>query len=116
MELLTHGIHAKLSNPSWLAVATPSVSFSYCGWEIRNDVWTFESVRAKYGKIGAGRHVYEVELNTDGIIQIGWSDGNCVFDPESGTGVGDDFNSYSYDGHRQRKWHKGDMEVNSSTL
>lgn len=28
-----------------------------------------------------------------------------MFDPEAGTGVGDDEHSYAFDGHRQRKWH-----------
>lgn len=97
--------------PSWVLKATPSLTFSHNGWSIRNDSWTFESVVSKCGKIGNGIFAYEVELLTDGIIQVGWLNDKCEFDSEAGDGVGDDKYSYSYDGFRQRKWHKSENDV-----
>ncbi|KNC95963.1 uncharacterized protein SPPG_08568 [Spizellomyces punctatus DAOM BR117] len=85
--------------------ATPYMLVSPQCWEIRNESWTFESVRSEFGVIGSGRCAYEVELHTDGIVQIGWASSLCTFDPEAGTGVGDNRYSYAYDGHRKKKWH-----------
>ncbi|TPX68227.1 hypothetical protein SpCBS45565_g03219 [Spizellomyces sp. 'palustris'] len=85
--------------------ATPYMLLSPQCWEIRNESWTFESVRSEFGVIGSGRYAYEVELHTDGIVQIGWASSLCTFDPEAGTGVGDNQYSYAYDGHRKKKWH-----------
>ncbi|KAI9142538.1 hypothetical protein BKA69DRAFT_258308 [Paraphysoderma sedebokerense] len=84
---------------------SPNVAISDNGLEVRNDKWTFESVRATHGVRSSGKYMYEVVLSTDGLIQIGWANTRFMFDPEGGNGVGDDFQSYSYDGYRQRKWH-----------
>ncbi|KAJ3085450.1 hypothetical protein HK102_014157 [Quaeritorhiza haematococci] len=84
---------------------TPYILLSPTGWEMRNDSWTFESIRGNIGIRDKGRYAYEVVLHTDGIIQIGWATKECTFDPEAGTGVGDDEFSYAYDGHRRKKWH-----------
>ncbi|KAK9760994.1 hypothetical protein K7432_014465 [Basidiobolus ranarum] len=73
--------------------------------EVRNELWTFGSVRATRGVQGNGRYAYEVKLNTDGLVQLGWASKLCRFDPEGGSGVGDDIHSYSYDGQRSKKWH-----------
>ncbi|KXS20408.1 ARM repeat-containing protein [Gonapodya prolifera JEL478] len=73
--------------------------------EIRNESWTFESIRATHGVSHSGQFAFEVELRTDGIIQIGWATRNCRYDPEAGNGIGDDLESYSFDGCRKQKWH-----------
>lgn len=52
-----------------------------------------------------GTWFYEVELLTDGLIQIGWANNLFSINPEEGDGVGDDVNSWSYDGFRSKKWH-----------
>ncbi|KAJ3184805.1 hypothetical protein HDU85_001484 [Gaertneriomyces sp. JEL0708] len=83
---------------------TPYISVSPQGSLIRNDSWTFESIKANVG-VRHGRYAYEVELFNDGIVQIGWAKGWCVFDPEAGTGVGDNDDSYAIDGHRRKRWH-----------
>lgn len=44
-------------------------------------------------------------MKTSGLIQVGWASAQCNFDPEGGTGVGDDDHSYAYDGVRRKKWH-----------
>ncbi|KAJ3123503.1 hypothetical protein HK100_011586, partial [Physocladia obscura] len=84
---------------------TPYLYWSKDLMEIRNDSWTFESVRANTFVRGSGKYVYEVVLNTDGIIQLGWASKSCEFDPEGGEGVGDNAFSYAYDGNRIKKWH-----------
>ena len=54
---------------------------------------------------GSGKFAYEFRIGTDGIIQIGWASDEVDFNQLGGWGVGDDENSYAYDGCRTRKWH-----------
>ncbi|ORX41985.1 ARM repeat-containing protein [Piromyces finnis] len=92
---------------------TSSSVLSVCKWKIRNDSWKFESIRSNYGIKHKGKYIYEIVLETDGIIQIGWATKDAVFDPKAGNGIGDDENSYSYDGHRKKKWHGLNPKNNS---
>ncbi|KNC85365.1 hypothetical protein, variant 1 [Sphaeroforma arctica JP610] len=46
--------------------------------------------------------MYEVTLVTSGIQQIGWATIDCIFSNEHG--VGDEVDSFSYDGCRLKKW------------
>ncbi|KAJ2139165.1 hypothetical protein GGH17_000704 [Coemansia sp. RSA 788] len=84
--------------PSFIALAD--------GHTIWNSSWKFESARTRTGVDGrlGGIHRFHVRLLTSGLIQIGWCSNKCGFYPESGEGVGDDYESIAYDGHRQRKW------------
>ncbi|KAJ1569078.1 hypothetical protein HK405_010191 [Cladochytrium tenue] len=84
---------------------TPYLCLSKNKMEVRNDSWTFESVRATHGVTGSGKYAFEAHLNTDGIMQVGWTTTDIVFDSEGGEGVGDNEYSYAYDGHRTKKWH-----------
>eukprot|EP01034_Spumella_vulgaris_P029033 gene29033-36013_t len=55
-----------------------------------------------------GDWYYEVELRSDGLMQIGWASNS--FAPRAvmeGDGVGDDAHSWAYDGYRQKAWHRG---------
>lgn len=89
--------------------------------QVRNDTWTFESVRAtrcapaivdredsedeeEEGNL-THKYAFEVKLETDGLMQVGWANEHFEFDPEGGKGVGDDSHSYGYDGYRAKKWH-----------
>ncbi|XJO78651.1 hypothetical protein BDV3_003058 [Batrachochytrium dendrobatidis] len=87
------------------SVYTSGFSMAIQTQEIRNDDWTFQSLRMNTGVTGNGRYAYEFVIRTTGIIQIGWACDKCVFDPEAGTGVGDNVYSYAFDGHRVKKWH-----------
>lgn len=87
--------------------------------QVRNDSWTFESVRATRcvpaiverednedeEESISNKYAYEVKLESDGLMQIGWVNENFEFDAEGGSGVGDDTHSYGYDGCRAKKWH-----------
>ncbi|KAJ3239705.1 hypothetical protein HDU78_002704 [Chytriomyces hyalinus] len=84
---------------------TPYLCWSKDRMEVRNDSWTFESVRSNVGVKGTGKFAYEILIHTDGIIQIGWATAQCTFDPEGGEGVGDNSESYAFDGNRMKKWH-----------
>ncbi|KAJ3234857.1 hypothetical protein HDU81_001071 [Chytriomyces hyalinus] len=84
---------------------TPYLCWSKDRMEVRNDSWTFESVRSQVGVKGIGKFAYEILIHTDGIIQIGWATAQCKFDPEGGEGVGDNSESYAFDGNRMKKWH-----------
>ncbi|XP_078046669.1 E3 ubiquitin-protein ligase RNF123 isoform X2 [Augochlora pura] len=46
--------------------------------------------------------MYELQLGSRGVMQVGWSTINCRFNQEKG--VGDTVNSYAYDGNHLRKW------------
>lgn len=66
---------------------------------------TFVTVKANCGAI-RGKWMYEVQLHSKGIMQIGWSSPGCVFSHSPhGIGVGDTENSYGYDGSKRRIWH-----------
>ena len=56
--------------------------------------------------LGEGKWYYEAEILTLGLMQIGWANSNFQLSSDSTDGVGDDMNSYSYDGSRQMKWNK----------
>ncbi|KAI8917798.1 hypothetical protein DFJ77DRAFT_320334 [Powellomyces hirtus] len=93
--------------------ATPNLRISPQGFQLCNDSWTFESVRTKPAVSKSGRYAYEIVLKTDGIIQLGWASNHDDWDPEAGTGVGDDEHSYAVDGHRCKKWHGSAIENNN---
>ncbi|KAJ8674034.1 hypothetical protein QAD02_005296 [Eretmocerus hayati] len=61
----------------------------------------FSTIRANAG-VYHGKWMYEVQLGSKGVIQIGWGTAQCKYNQESG--VGDVINSYAYDGNRVRKW------------
>lgn len=50
-----------------------------------------------------GRWQYEVQLGSAGIMQLGWTTLNARFNSEEG--VGDNHDSYAYDGRRCMRWH-----------
>uniref|UniRef100_A0ABD2WQJ0 RING-type E3 ubiquitin transferase n=1 Tax=Trichogramma kaykai TaxID=54128 RepID=A0ABD2WQJ0_9HYME len=66
-----------------------------------NSQSNFSTVRANTG-VFKGKWQYEVQLGSNGVMQIGWGTADCKFSQESG--VGDMVNSYAYDGNRIRKW------------
>jgi hypothetical protein len=76
---------------------------------VLNDSWSFTSVRSKHyvqlTESSDDEYYFEIEALSDGIIQIGICNENCVFDAEGGTGVGDCANSYAVDLNRLKKWH-----------
>ncbi|KAJ3126866.1 hypothetical protein HK098_007070, partial [Nowakowskiella sp. JEL0407] len=97
---------------------------------MRNDSWTFESILGNKSAKGVGVWTYEVLIESEGIIQIGWSTKASRFDPEAGSGVGgdtdelrficiyrrcflDNVHSYSADGNRRKKWH-GNLTTNNN--
>ncbi|KAL4425495.1 hypothetical protein ABPG75_009511 [Micractinium tetrahymenae] len=50
-----------------------------------------------------GRWQYEVQLGSAGIMQLGWTTLAARFNSEEG--VGDNHDSYAYDGRRLMRWH-----------
>eukprot|EP00598_Pedospumella_elongata_P002836 CAMPEP_0184976590 /NCGR_PEP_ID=MMETSP1098-20130426/7509_1 /TAXON_ID=89044 /ORGANISM="Spumella elongata, Strain CCAP 955/1" /LENGTH=736 /DNA_ID=CAMNT_0027499491 /DNA_START=10 /DNA_END=2220 /DNA_ORIENTATION=+ len=85
------------------------------------------------GKGTSSVYYYEVELQSDGLMQLGWVDSHFIAnfhsaqaaatinnDTNTATsstesvntveadGVGDDVHSWGFDGYRQQKWHAGE--------
>lgn len=50
-----------------------------------------------------GKWMYEVQLRSKGVMQVGWCSVQCRFTQD--TGVGDTRNSYGLDGSKRRIWH-----------
>ncbi|XP_054804906.1 E3 ubiquitin-protein ligase RKP [Prosopis cineraria] len=71
----------------------------------------FSSARAN-ACVWKGKWMYEVLLETSGIQQLGWATLSCPFTEHKG--VGDDEDSYAYDGRRVRKWNKKDETYGQS--
>ncbi|TDG39653.1 hypothetical protein AWZ03_013926 [Drosophila navojoa] len=63
---------------------------------------SFNTVRANCCVYG-GRWMYEIQLHTKGVMQMGWCGSSCGFNENSG--VGDTKLSYGYDGSKQQVWH-----------
>ncbi|XP_034661955.1 E3 ubiquitin-protein ligase RNF123 [Drosophila subobscura] len=63
---------------------------------------SFNTVRTNCCVYG-GRWMYEVQLHTKGVMQMGWASSLCQFNENSG--VGDTKLSYGYDGSKQQIWH-----------
>ncbi|XP_020289917.1 E3 ubiquitin-protein ligase RNF123 isoform X2 [Pseudomyrmex gracilis] len=66
-----------------------------------NSQTSFSTMRANTG-VFKGKWMYEVQLGSKGVMQVGWGTDRCKF--SSQFGVGDTPNSYAYDGNRVRKW------------
>lgn len=75
------------------------------------DVWTDRDVIESHANFGSirgnvaiyeGKWMYEVELHTAGIQQVGWATQECPFTFDEG--VGDAPDSFAFDGKRVRKW------------
>ena len=79
--------------------------FIGCENAIRNDGWAFETISYNFPVTGSGKYMYEVIIETLGVVQIGWTTTGFRFDSDGGRGVGDDLYSYSIDGYRAKKWH-----------
>lgn len=65
-------------------------------------LFSFLSIRAN-NCVFRGKWCYEVQLITNGLMQIGWCQLNTLFTEKEG--VGDDSTSYAYDGWRKVTWH-----------
>ncbi|KAJ8041867.1 RING finger and SPRY domain-containing protein 1 [Holothuria leucospilota] len=74
------------------------------GLEARSDALSFESVRSTFC-VDEGTWYYEVQVLTDGVMQIGWATKQSKFLNHEGVGIGDDEFSFSYDGCRQLYWY-----------
>jgi len=75
------------------------------GLEVDNQGNNFENVRADV-KVRAGKWYYEVKLLTYGKMHIGWCTDKCEVQTNSyETGIGNDNESYAYDGSCQKAWH-----------
>ncbi len=74
------------------------------GIEARCDASSFESVRCTF-QVDSGVWYYEVEIVTEGIMQIGWATKDSKFLNHEGYGIGDDEQSIAVDGCRQLVWH-----------
>lgn len=67
---------------------------------------TFPSIRltSNYLHKRTGRYYYEIEVLSEGLMQVGFADESFRCDPSSGQGVGDHLHSWAYDGLRSKKW------------
>eukprot|EP00051_Salpingoeca_urceolata_P020300 m.303546 g.303546 ORF g.303546 m.303546 type:complete len:123 (+) comp19591_c0_seq22:109-477(+) len=62
-----------------VASATPQLAFSCDQLEVRNDSWTFESVRANHPVPPRAVSFFEVQIKTAGIIQVLlWRQSHCI--------------------------------------
>lgn len=62
----------------------------------------FSTLKAN-ATVFAGKFMYEVQLKSKGVMQIGYCSSQCRFTQD--TGVGDTKNSYGLDGSKKRLWH-----------
>jgi len=80
-----------------------AIKMSKDGLEVDNSGNNFETCRADV-KVRGGKWYYEVKLQTYGQIRIGWCTDNCNIQANAYTGIGQDNDSYAYDGSNQKAW------------
>lgn len=83
--------------------ASENLKISADGLTARNDTSRFESVRCTFA-ITSGVYYYEAKLITSGVMQIGFATKQSKFLNHDGFGIGDDDQSFAYDGCRQLLW------------
>eukprot|EP01083_Nonionella_stella_P228194 808919_1 len=83
----------------------------YSGYKI-TAVSNFPTARANFYALG-GKYYYEVQLNSAGLMQIGFADNRFNANESKGTGVGDDIHSWGFDGDRKLKWCNGSAAYGS---
>lgn len=83
--------------------ASENLKISADGLTARNDTSKFESVRCTFA-VTSGAYYYEVLLITPGVMQIGFATKRSKFLNHDGFGIGDDDQSFAYDGCRQLLW------------
>ena len=75
------------------------------------DFGSFSTIAATSAVVTKGKKAwYEVTFKSgSGVSQVGWATTEFkVYEGYSGDGVGDDANSWGFDGQRVQKWHDGD--------
>lgn len=58
--------------------------------------------------VTSGKWMYEVQVMTSGIMQIGWATPTTIYTREDG--VGDSRDSFAFDGKRVRKWNVSSVQ------
>ena len=70
----------------------------------------FPSIGCRSFMAKSGKWYYETTILTNGCIQIGWADGGYRGNADQGQGVGDDINSWAFDGYRMYLWHESSAD------
>jgi len=60
------------------------------------------SSSSSFSSGGGSSYYYEVEMMSEGVVQVGWANEHLEADAGEGDGVGDDMNSYGYDGSKHK--------------
>ena len=97
---------------SWLEVLAGEVEI-LSGGCVRGLGESFGSVGVKCA-LETGAWYYEIGVQTEGVMQVGWAQSGFKPDAVTGDGVGDDQHSWAYDGARAQKWHGGASEAYGS--
>jgi len=74
------------------------------GTQCDNQGNNFENVRADV-KVRGGKWFYEVKLLTYGKMHFGWCTDKCQIATNANTGIGNDNESWGYDGSSQKAWY-----------
>lgn len=94
---------------SWLDIVSGMVHLSEAGRCVGAS--SFGTVRALGISLTEGKWYYEVTLTTGGKVQVGWASTLFSADSLTGDGVGDDANSFGYDGCRAWNGEDGENEA-----
>lgn len=90
-----------------------AVKISKDGAEVDNQGNNFENVRADV-RVRGGKWYYEVKLLSYGQMRFGWCNDKCNIVTNTYTGIGNDSESWAYDGSCQKAWH-GSGSSNNET-
>jgi len=88
-----------------------SVKISKDGLEIESTGNNVENFKANV-KVRGGKWYFEVKLLSYGKIHIGWCTDKCDIQTNTYTGIGNDDQSWAYDGSCQKAWHGANQTSN----
>ena len=72
-----------------------------------NTNYNYNHARGDVGIMGGGKWYYEMTLESNGQILIGWATEDWKLNQNSSVGLGNDSNSWGYDGYYGSSWNCG---------
>eukprot|EP01091_Cochliopodium_minus_P010112 TRINITY_DN2637_c0_g3_i1.p1 TRINITY_DN2637_c0_g3~~TRINITY_DN2637_c0_g3_i1.p1 ORF type:complete len:216 (-),score=53.43 TRINITY_DN2637_c0_g3_i1:107-754(-) len=69
--------------------------------------YNYHHARADVGVMGGGKWYYEMTLESNGQILIGWATDKWKITPNSANGLGSDSEGWAYDGYYGSSWNCG---------
>lgn len=100
--------HRDGPNEAQMKALNPNHSVQIQGLKVSNsNNYSYVTARCNVGVKGAGKWYYEVSIDQNADLRIGWSSINCTLQPKNNSALGTDNESWGYDGQNATKYCNG---------